>query len=315
MYSSTFNAFAGKLARRLAACYDLYNKEIIEIGCGRGEFLDLLCELGQNRGIGFDPAFVDKNKQGSSGEQVTIISDFYSEKYKDIKSDFICCRMTLEHIHRPSELIKTIKDSIGDRGTIVFFQVPNVVRILRELAFWDIYYEHCSYFSPGSLSRLFRRNGFTVTDLWTDFGSQYIMMGARAGNGEGIYCLSEEEELSDLIKDVNSFAENHKDFLDHWRNRIEKITQSGQKVILWGGGSKSVAFLNTLEIKEKISYVVDKNPNKVGTFIAGTGQRIVSPDFLREYEPDSVIIMNPAYRDEIAEDLRSMELSPEIITV
>ena len=29
----------------------------------------------------------------------------------------------------------------------MFFQVPDMSRVLRDLAFWDIYYEHCSYFT------------------------------------------------------------------------------------------------------------------------------------------------------------------------
>ena len=43
---------------------------------------------------------------------------------------------------------------------MVFFELPDTERVLTEAAFWDIYYEHCSYFTPGSLARLFRRTGF-----------------------------------------------------------------------------------------------------------------------------------------------------------
>ena len=57
-FSPTFNAFAHRLARQLVDQYDLHGKEIIEIGCGQGEFLTTLCELGDNRGVGFDPAYV-----------------------------------------------------------------------------------------------------------------------------------------------------------------------------------------------------------------------------------------------------------------
>ena len=51
--------------------------------------------------------------------------------------------------------------------TLVFFEVPDTMRILREGAFWDIYYEHCSYFTPGSLARRFRRTGFDINELKT----------------------------------------------------------------------------------------------------------------------------------------------------
>ena len=89
--------------------------------------------------------------------------------------------MTLEHIHPTGDFIATVRRAIGDRvGTNVFFQIPEATRILRDCAFEDIYYEHCSYFSPGSLARLFRANGFEVLGLSTEYDGQYLTIEARA---------------------------------------------------------------------------------------------------------------------------------------
>jgi hypothetical protein len=49
--------------------------------------------------------------------------------------------------------------------------------------------------------------------------------------------------------------------------------------------------------------------------MSGTGQEIVSPDFLKEYQPDVVIVMNAIYCDEIGQDLKKLGLSPKIIAV
>jgi hypothetical protein len=49
--------------------------------------------------------------------------------------------------------------------------------------------------------------------------------------------------------------------------------------------------------------------------MSGTGQKIVGPESLKHYRPDTVIIMNPIYRDEIAKDLAALGLAPEIITL
>ena len=57
-FSPRFQEYATQLAADLVKRHQLYNKDIIEIGCGDGDFLALLCELGNNRGLGFDPSHV-----------------------------------------------------------------------------------------------------------------------------------------------------------------------------------------------------------------------------------------------------------------
>jgi len=315
-FSPTFSAFAQRLASDLVTRYDLNGKDIIEIGCGNGEFLTLLCELGGNRGIGFDPAYVEGRVDSKAKEPVTFIKDYFSEEYAHYQGDFVCCRMTLEHIPDTADFVHMVRRSIGDcPDTIVFFQVPDVVRILRELAFWDIYYEHCSYFSLGSLGRLFRRCGFDVVDLRKAYGDQYLMIEARPGIGETAPPLAQEDDLEQLAGYVKHCSENHKRKLNTWKHYLQEIQRTGRRAVLWGGGSKAVAFLTTLNLQDEIECVVDINPHKQGTYLAGAGQDIVAPDFLRQYEPDVVIVMNPIYREEIEHDLHQMGLAPELITV
>jgi SAM-dependent methyltransferase len=184
-YSPTFQAFHHELAAYLLERFDLRGKRIIEIGCGKGDFLGLLCEDGRNSGVGFDPAFVPERFQSAGREHIRFVQDFYSEDYADIEADFICCKMTLEHISQTGEFVSMLRRVIGPRrGISVFFQVPDVARILDECAFWDIYYEHCSYFSLESLGRLFAAHGFDVDRVWRGFGDQYLMLAARPSAAE-----------------------------------------------------------------------------------------------------------------------------------
>lgn len=314
--SPTFNVFHRSLAQHLIDRFDLHNKDIVEIGCGQGEFLNLLCELGGNRGVGFDPAYDDQRSGGGSTDRITFIADFYSEKYAHYHGDFLVCKMTLEHIPDTAEFLSTVRRSVADRfDTKVFFQVPDVVRILREQAFWDVYYEHCSYFSQGSLARLFRRCGFDVIDLWKDYDDQYLMVEALPSRGQRSQPLPQEEDPTEVAQDVAYFVEHCQRKFDAWRRELQESAQDGRRVVLWGGGSKAVAFLTTLSLAGGVEYVVDINPLKHGTFMAGTGQEIVPPGFLREYKPDVVVVMNPVYCDEIQADLNRMGLQPELVPV
>ena len=315
-YSPTFNKFNTELAQRLIDTYDLHEKKIIEIGCGHGEFLILMCELGPNQGIGFDPAYLEDRIQHPAKERITFVQDFYSEKYADVQGDFLVCKMTLEHIADTADFIATVRRSIGDQvGTRVFFQIPNASYVLRDVAFWDVYYEHCSYFSKVSLANLFLQNGFDVTDLFSGYDDQYLMIEARAVYGPGKIEPALQPQLEPLLEDVAYFTANVDERLNNWRSTLDALYQAGRKTVLWGSGSKAVAFLTTLGVTDEIEYVVDINPNKHGTFMAGTGHEIVGPSFLKIYEPDVVIIMNPVYTEEISSQLAELGLSPEIKTV
>jgi SAM-dependent methyltransferase len=314
-FSPIYNDFAYGLASRLIEQYGLRNKTVLEIGCGNGEFLTLLCDLGSNQGIGFDPAYVDERADSKAGERLTFIKDYYSEKYSNYRADFICCKMTLEHIQDTDDFVSTIRRAIEDRhDTIVFFQVPDVTRILRDCGFEDIYYEHCSYFSPGSLARLLRRCGFDLLHLETAYDGQYLMIEAKPAIGKPLPHLSEEEDLEKLRDYVARFPEKFQSKVSTWRKQLNEIYQNDRRAVLWGSGSKGVAFLSTLNIYDEIEYVVDINPHRQGTYMAGTGQEIVGPEFLKEYQPDVVIIMNAVYQNEIEQDLKRMGSAPEILT-
>ncbi len=324
-FSPTFGAFAVNLARRLVADYDLHRKTIIEIGCGQGEFLNLLCALGDNRGIGFDPAYVEGREdlalsvggaalpQPRPG-QVEFIPDYYSEQYADRHADLVVCRMTLEHIQQTGDFVRMVRRSLeGQPDAVVFFQVPDVTRVLRDHAFWDIYYEHCSYLSPQSLARLFQWHGFQVLNLSTEYDGQYLMIEARPDGAHGF--VGPDDDVRDLAAEVRGFAREYPGAVERWRAEFAEAHAAGRRTVIWGAGSKGVAFLTTLGLNDEVGYAVDINPNKRGTFMAGTGHEIVSPEFLREYRPDTVVVMNPVYRDEIAGSLAALGLSPRLLTV
>jgi hypothetical protein len=315
-FSDTFRAFHRRLAAGLIEKFGLRDKAVVEIGCGKGEFLTLVCEMGGNRGVGFDPAFVKERNPAPSNLDIEFVQDFYSEKYLDVRADFYCCKMTLEHIPNTAEFIRTVRRAIGgNTDATVFFQVPDLMRVLKDLAFWDIYYEHCSYFCAGSLSRVFRDAGFEVLETWTDYDDQYLMITAKPSRG-GTQASAIELGAAGIVSGaIEKFLPAQKTLVDDWKQRLTELRQSGKRTVVWGSGSKGVAFLTMLNLNGTIEYVVDINPFRQGKFMAGTGQQIVAPDFLREYKPDVAIVMNPVYQSEIQQDLSRMGLATTVLPV
>lgn len=311
-YSPTFNSFAHSLARQLVERYNLRDKTVLEIGCGKGEFLEAMCELGVAKGIGIDPAYVPQRRTGEAAQRMEVIRDLYSEKYAHIPADMICCRHTLEHIAPTLSFLRTIRTSIGERrSTVVFFEVPDAVRVLREGAFWDIYYEHCSYFSPAALAHVFRLAGFEITELTRVYQGQYLLITALPANGSSNATLPIEHEHASATR----FGTIGPRITTHWRQVIDEYTRRGKRIVLWGSGSKGVAMLTTLGITDQIQYVVDINPYRHDKYMPGTGQQIVAPEFLQTYRPELVIAMNPVYCREITSTLERLGIDARCIAV
>jgi SAM-dependent methyltransferase len=298
-FSPYFQDYAMHLAKYLIERYNLYGKDIIEIGCGKGYFLKLLCQLGNNRAVGFDPAYIEEKSDALKG-QVKFIRDFYSDRYAKYKGDLVVCRQTLEHIHNPKGFLKMLRYVIGNRNTQVFFEVPNSLKIFQKLFIWDIIYEHCSYFTPASLSLTFSSAGFHVCEIAEEFEGQYLCIYAVPKHkSDKDYDYKSSSETCWSLHEIATFASRFKNKVRRWKEKLDRFVGNGQRVVVWGAGSKGVTFLNIFRDYQQIEYAVDINPLKQGMYIAGTGQQIVSPEFLREYRPDAVIVMNPAYKSEI----------------
>ncbi len=315
-FSATFNKFAQYLAERWINKYNLRNKHIIEIGCGKGDFLILICQLGRNQGLGIDPAVrVDRIDSGSV-ENVRFLKEYYSEKHGDYKADMICCRHTLEHIDKTAEFVRNIRKSImNESETLVFFEIPETRRVLREQAFWDVYYEHCSYFTPGSLARLFRREGFEVLDLYTEYDDQYLIIECKPANGNTSKPHPLEEDVADVLNDVDLFEKGIGEKLRFWKDFFADNSSHGKRIAIWGSGSKCVAFMTTLGLNDQVGRIVDINPHRQGKFLPAIAKEIVAPETLKSYNPDIVVVMNPVYRQEITEQLSSMGLNPMVTAV
>ncbi len=310
-FSPRFQQFAETLAAELVNRHDLHNKNILEISCGKGDFLTLLCQLGNNQGYGFDPSYVGDAVVEAGGGRVTFVKDFYSEEYQNYPADFLCCRHTLEHIEQPPTFMEMIRNTIGDRQLSVYFEVPNVLFTLRDLAIWDIIYEHCGYFSQDSLQRLFALNGFSVLDVQPTYEGQFLYIEAMPTAEANKTSLTEEPTT--LAADIHDFAERYQAKVSAEAARLAQIKANGQKAVIWGAGSKGITFLNMLQTAGTIEYAVDLNVRKQGMHITGTGQQIVAPAFLQEYQPDVVIVMNPIYLDEIRQMLESLGVNAELV--
>ena len=314
-FSLHFREYANSVAEHLVSRYDLVAKEVLEVGCGSGEFLELICEKGGNSAVGFDPSKACLEHPNRS-PRVKIIPDFYSEEYQNVKTDLVVCRHVLEHIEAPLDFIRGLRNAARSNSTVFYIEVPNGRYTVATDLVWDLIYEHCSYFSQQSLCRLFASAGYGIIDSNETYGGQFLYVEASPRNETKLAGKSPKSKAGDLARLADRFGDVYRATIAKWNAKIARWREDGKTVVLWGGGSKGVMFLNSVgACASFIDHVVDINPRKHGKYVAGTGQHIVGPTELREIGPDIVLIMNPLYRDEIAGQLADLDISASITAV
>jgi len=309
-FSPRYRQYAEITADRLINRYGLNGKRIVEIGCGNGDFLRLLCGAG-NHGEGYDPSQPTSRSEAGCGSVEIIGRNFATEDARG--ADFVCCRHVLEHLPEPMALLRQLRESLAVRAdAVVFFEVPNGVFTLDRLGIWDIIHEHVSYFMPSSLVRAFQGAGFTVCCAESAFDDQYLWVEARvAGQPAPSGPIKRPPDML-----YSSFGARFAKKVAEWRQRIDQSRSDRQRVVVWGAGAKGVMFLNLLKVTtgSGVDWVVDINPRKQGHFVPLRGQRIVGPDYLLQKSPDLVVVMNPEYEGEIRETIQNMGIRCEVIS-
>ena len=313
-FSPLYQQYAEETAKRLVVKYDLRNKDIIEVGCGKGDFLILLCKYGDNAGVGFDRSYEDRELESELDGKVSFVNDLYLPVHATHQGDLICSRYVLEHIEKPVEFLKTLRGMIDEkRQPVIYFEVPNALLVFDKLSVWDLIYEHCLYFTELSLQYVFEVSGFEVLDTFDCFGDQFVNIEASPCSGNKNPTIPDPRKKERITYAVENFSDNFKTIMETWGKYLQQIRDTGKNAVLWGAGAKGVSFLNLCGVVDEIKYVVDINPNKKGNYIAGTGQEIISPEQLKGCDIDSVVILNPIYKDEISKMLGKLGISPTLV--
>lgn len=265
--------------------YSLRGKKIIEIGCGRGEFLGLLPPLGVEAfGLEYSEAAVqDCVKAGLKARRG--YPDAEMPPLAEGPFDAFLLLMFLEHIPDPNSALKALSANLKD-GAVGLVEVPNFGRMLRDKLFSEFIGDHLLYFSRETFLATLNLNGFEVLDC--------------AELREG-YVLSAEVKKRGAL-DLSAFSWRQAEIAAGLNAFLGRF--GAGKVAVWGAGHQALAVLALAELGGKVRYVVDSAPFKQGRYTPATHLPVVPPDALRTDPVEAVIVMAASYSDEVAWLLR-----------
>ncbi len=274
-YSLVFQAHMNEALEKIDSHFS--GKRILEVGCGKGSFLDLIRQRGHDA-VGFDPAY--------EGDAPYIYKQHFNASL-DINADAVILRHVLEHVPRPLEFLRTIAAANGGQGKI-YIEVPCLDWIIEERAWFDVFYEHVNYFRLSDFNNMF---GLTY-EMGHLFGGQYI------------YVIAELVSLRNPGPNGTIDAVHFPtDFLRELDNHLEMPSRASSKVV-WGAAAKGVMFSHHMVKRGlPLDFAIDINPAKQGKFLGGSALPVLSPELglARLSAGDDVYVMNSNYIDEISE--------------
>ncbi|MBL4907892.1 MAG: hypothetical protein JKX94_10615 [Sneathiella sp.] len=210
-------------------------------------------------------------------------------------------------------LIKKAATTDNDKPVVI--EIPDMRRVLQTAAFEDIYYEHCSYFTPGTFARFLRHIGFGISDINLVYQDQYLIAESNPNVSKTSKLFSIEESLDETRQLIDQFQRELVKKLKFWTQFFKSANENNEKIAIWGSGSKCVSFFSAIGITKEISMVVDINPNRRGKYIPGIAIKIASPQELIDLNPDKIIIMNKIYETEIRQQLIEFKITADIMTL
>ncbi|HVN28048.1 MAG TPA: class I SAM-dependent methyltransferase [Candidatus Binataceae bacterium] len=260
---------------------------IVEIGHGDGSLLAAMAaQRRSGRFIGFDPHGVTRSEDNLELRAAL----FEPERHLvELAPDLVISRHVLEHLNSPLAFLQRIAFAAARAGReqLAYFEVPCVDRALETGRTVDFYYEHNSQFSTQSFRKMLSRCGATINRVGHGYGGEVIFGYVTLGDQERRLKIAEQSRAFQLAADAG---------LARIFSQLDDLAVSGARVAIWGGTGKSAAFINRYGLDRlRFPLVVDSDAAKVGTFVPGTGQEILSRDRLKEH-PNAVVIIPPQWR-------------------
>ena len=250
-------------------------RELIEVGCGKGYFLEMLRERGYAI-TGIDPSY--------EGDNVDVIKAPFTRDL-GLAADAIVLRHVLEHIQDPVSFLADIASA--NRGGQIYIEVPCFDWIVEHNAWFDVFYEHVNYLRLADLRGLFD----TVHEAGHLFGGQYLYIVAD---------LSTLRRTPSAAPQLLALSDNFTASLERTVQIIQAAPQQGSAI--WGASSKGVIYSLFLQrAGVAVDHVVDINPAKQGRHLPLSGVQVSSPQEAMDALPEgaNLFVMNSNYLEEI----------------
>ncbi|MGN6507349.1 MAG: methyltransferase domain-containing protein, partial [Tepidisphaeraceae bacterium] len=315
-HSPSYQQFVAACVERLVEQYGLRSKTILEIGCGKADFLKAICLEFGNRGIGFDPTFTPDGLSESDRQLIQVFPQRFTGDYAGPPADLVAIRSVLQYTTTPRDFLQSIRPTLAEPTGVIYAEGANSAHVFERLCIWNIVYEQGCFFSRQSLVRLFSDSGYPVYDCapcWAEDQRLRLDAGLVPTDRQVVFDAADVERFSKVI---DRFVSEHRMRVNYWQNTLDRLNMQGKRVAMWGAGARAQSFCNIFDLTDStLPFIVDINPARQGKFMPKTMQQVVSPKHLQIDKPDVILITNSGYAEEIKRQIADLGLRCEALVM
>lgn len=260
--------------------HHLTGKRVLEVGCGKGEYLSLLAQVGVNA-HGMEHAADSVAHCVAQGLQV--VQGFPDDPAQRLPGSLYAGFMILnflEHLPTIRATLRAIRNNLHPEG-VGLVEVPNLDMLLSEGLFAEFIPDHLYYFTQHTLTRLLESAGFDVLDCSAVWHGYVLSAVVRKRPALSLQALANSQHK--LKQQFHTLMDRH----------------GLQRVAIWGAGHQALALISLMAIGPRVRFVVDSAPFKQGRFTPATHLPIVGPDRLNPADIDLVLVLAASYSDEV----------------
>ena len=315
-------------ARLLTAMQEnhIHGRHIVEVGCGRGEFLRMWQNLAENpegaaalaRDQERDPLsgqpnaaplhLVGLEHKPSLVEEANAVADKKYRVYEGFATgdvrypegpfDAFVQFNFLEHQPDPCDMLRNIGRNLKPQA-LGLITVPSFEYILRYNGYYELLRDHIANYTEFTLQKLLQDCGFELLSM--DLVNRDTI--------EAIVRKADPDELSELhysgrLIDVSALRDSYDRLSASVNAHIDHLSESRRTMAIWGASHQGFTLAATTKLGGRVEYIIDSAPFKQGRFSPASHIPIVAPDYAVAHPVDEILIVAPGYTDEIAGIIR-----------
>ena len=277
-------------ARLLTAMQEhhIHGRRIVEVGCGRGEFLRMWQNLAEDpegaaalaRDQARDPLsgqpnaaplhLVGLEHKPSLVEEANAVADKKYRVYEGFATGDVCYPEGpfdafvqfnfLEHQPDPCDMLRNIGHNLKPQA-LGLITVPSFEYILRYNGYYELLRDHIANYTEFTLQKLLQDCGFELLSM--DLVNRDTI--------EAIVRKADPDELSELhysgrLIDVSALRDSYDRLSASVNAHIDHLSESRRTMAIWGASHQGFTLAATTKLGGRVEYIIDSAPFKQGRF-------------------------------------------------